>query len=147
MKTITTSIRIDAPAHTVWTVLTDAASYPEWNPFVSQLDGALEVGARLTVRISPPGGKGMTFRPRVTAAETGRELAWLGSLGIRGLFDGEHSFLIEPLEDGGCLFTHSERFSGILIPLLSGSLEATEEGFHLMNQAIRDRAEALVASR
>jgi hypothetical protein len=76
-----------------------------------------------------------------------RELAWLGSLGIRGLFGGEHSFVIEPLVDGGCLFTHSERFSGILIPLLAGSLEATEEGFHLMNRAIRDRAESLAVAR
>ena len=147
MKTITTSIRIEAPARTIWTALTDTASYPEWNPFVSRLDGALEVGARLTVRISPPGGKGMTFRPRVTAAVVDRELAWVGSLSIRGLFDGEHSFVIEPLVDGGCLFTHSERFSGILIPLLAGSLEATEKGFQLMNRAIRDRAEALAVAR
>lgn len=147
MKTITTSIRIEAPAGTIWTALTDTASYPEWNPFVSRLDGALEVGARLTVRISPPGGKSMTFRPRVTAAVVDRELTWLGSLGIRGLFDGEHSFVIEPLEDGGCLFTHSERFSGILIPLFANSLGATEEGFQLMNRAIRDRAEALAVAR
>lgn len=147
MKTITTSIRIDAPAETVWAVLTDTASFPEWNPFVTELDGPLQVGERLRVRIAPPGGKGMTFRPRVTAATPARKLAWLGSLGVGGLFDGAHSFTIEPLEDGGCLFTHAESFSGLLVPLLPGTLDQTKAGFELMNHALRDRAEALVASR
>lgn len=146
MKTITTSIDIDAPASTVWRVLTDVERYPEWNPFIRRLEGSLTPGARLVVRIAPPGAKGMTFRPRVISVAVARELAWLGSVGVRGIFDGEHSFAIEPRGAGGCRFVHSERFTGILVPLLGRSLEATETGFTLMNEAIRDRAEALVAA-
>ena len=40
----------------------------------------------------------MRFKPRVLKAEPNRELRWLGHLGIPGLFDGEHIFTIEPLD-------------------------------------------------
>jgi len=143
MKTITTSIRIDAPAETIWTILTDAGRYAEWNPFVTQLDGRLAIGERLRVRIAPPGAKGMSFRPVVTHFVPERELAWVGTLGVRGLFDGAHSFRVDPLHDDGCLFTQAESFTGLLVPLLSGTLSKTEEGFELLNQALRDRAEAM----
>jgi hypothetical protein len=32
----------------------------------------------------------MKFTPNVTAATPLRELAWLGSLGVRGIFDEAH---------------------------------------------------------
>jgi hypothetical protein len=146
MKTISTSIRISAPAATVWAILTETARFPQWNPFVTELDGSLEVGERLRVRIAPPGGKGMTFRPRVTEMVPNHRLAWLGSLGIRGLFDGAHSFTIEPQDDGGCLVIHSEIFRGLLVPLMPGTFEQTEAGFRLMNEALRERAESMVAA-
>ena len=41
----------------------------------------------------------MTFKPRVLNAEPERELRWLGHLLVPGLFDGEHSFTIEPLQE------------------------------------------------
>jgi uncharacterized protein YndB with AHSA1/START domain len=53
---ISHEIEIDASPEAVWAVLVDTASYPEWNPFVRKLDGELREGARLEVRIAPPGG-------------------------------------------------------------------------------------------
>ena len=97
MKEIHTEIEINAPAEKVWKVLTDFAAYPEWNPFVRRGEGEVRVGARLHVYIQPSGGKGMSFRPTVLVADPNRELRWLGHLWVRGLFDGEHSFSIEPL--------------------------------------------------
>src|SRR6185436_14817122 len=91
MKKLETSIDIDGAPAEVWSVLADVARYPEWNPFLRELSGALAVGARLRVRIEPPGGRAMTFRPTVRKAEPGRALVWLGHLIVPGLFDGEHS--------------------------------------------------------
>ena len=92
MKEIHTEIEINASPERIWKVLTDFPAYPEWNPFVREIDGQLVTGAKLKVVLQPPGGKGMTFRPKVLKVEPNREFRWLGQLLIHGLFDGEHFF-------------------------------------------------------
>jgi uncharacterized protein YndB with AHSA1/START domain len=49
MKEIHTEIEINSPAEKVWRVLTDFATYPEWNPFEGSGDGDTRDG---TVRTS-----------------------------------------------------------------------------------------------
>jgi hypothetical protein len=144
MHEITTAIEIDAPPRTVWMVLIDFASYPGWNPFVRSIEGAPREGETLKAFIQPPGGTGMTFRPRVLRAVQDEELRWLGRLVLPGIFDGEHFFKIESLDDGRrSRFIHGERFAGLLLPLLRKSLDrGTRAGFEAMNQALKARAEA-----
>ncbi len=141
MRTIAVTTNIDAPPAVVWDVLTDADALPEWNPFLTSLVGCLEVGSRIRVRVQPPGGRAMTFRPTVRVLEPARRLEWLGRAGVPGLVDGRHTFELEPLAGGGCRFTHSESFSGVLVPLMAGTLQRTEAGFVAMNQALRERCE------
>jgi hypothetical protein len=141
MTELRREIEIDAPPERVWAVVTDFAAYPEWNPFITRISGELRVGARLEVRIEPPGGRAMTFKPTVRAVEANRELRWLGRLLLPGIFDGEHSHRIEPLEHGRSRFIESERFSGVLVGLFKGTLEKTETGFGQMNDALKVRAE------
>lgn len=142
MKMIEKSIEIDAPPDRVWTVLTDFASYSSWNPFIRAISGEIASGAKLKVNIRPEGRRGMTFRPEVLEATDARRLRWLGSLGMKGIFDGEHRFEIEPLGGGRTRFRQSERFTGLLVPLLGGMLGATEKGFDAMNRALKARVEA-----
>jgi hypothetical protein len=142
MKEIHTEIEIDAPAERVWRVLTDFATYQEWNPFIRRGTGEVTVGSRLYVFIQPSGGKGMSFRPKVLVADPGRKLCWLGHLWVPGLFDGEHSFVIEPLGEGRVRFLQRERFGGLLLPLLSKMLDGKiRRGFEEMNQALKRRCE------
>jgi hypothetical protein len=85
-----TSIEIASTPERLWSILTDFAGYPRWNPFVRSIAGELEVGKTLDVSVEPPGGRAMKFHPVVLAVEPGRELRWKGKLLIPGLFDGEH---------------------------------------------------------
>ncbi len=124
-------------------MLTDFAAYPEWNPFVRRASGEVRVGARLHVTIQPAGGKGMSFRPTVLVADANRELRWLGHLWLPGPFDGEHSFVIEPLGEGRVRFIQREQFGGLLLPLLSKMLDGDiRRGFEGMNQALKLRCES-----
>jgi hypothetical protein len=142
MCTIDTMIEIDAPPGRVWYIFADTAAWPDWNPFIRRLEGAFEPGAVLEVTIQPPGRGAMRLKPRVIEAEPGRRLRWLGRLGVRGIFDGEHSFSIEPLPEGRTRFRHSEVFRGLLVPLVGGILVDTKRGFEAMNAALKARAEA-----
>jgi len=136
-------IEINAAPDRVWTILTDFAVYQEWNPFIKFVHGAPQQGARLEVRIQPSGTKGMTFRPTVLVADTGRELRWLGRLLFPGVFDGEHSFVIKTVAAEKVRFQQSEQFTGILVPVFKSSLDRdTKRGFEEMNLALKARAEA-----
>jgi hypothetical protein len=141
MRRIAVTTEIAAPVEAVWAQLIDTAEFPKWNPFITSLDGSLTEGERLNVRIAPPEGKAMTFRPTVTAVEQGRKLEWLGRLLMPGIFDGRHTFTLEPTA-GGTRLTQEETFTGILVPLTGSTLAKTEAGFQAMNEALKARAES-----
>ena len=142
MREFTASIDIEAPAERVWSVLMDFAAYAEWNPFIKEINGDLSPGSKLVVKIKPPEGREMTLKPTVLRVREDRELAWLGHLFVRGVFDGEHRLEVEPLDAGHSRFTQSETFRGLLVPLTGGVLKKTLRGFEEMNAALKRRAEA-----
>src|SRR5688572_18551718 len=108
MLELHTDIEIAAPATHVWSILTEFAAYPQWNPFLARVDGVPEPGQRLEVTFCPSGSKPMTMRPTVLHAEPGVRLTWLGRLaGVPKLFDGEHTFAIEPLGANRVRFVQS----------------------------------------
>jgi hypothetical protein len=142
-KTIETEVEIAASAERVWKVLTDFDAFPAWNPFVKSVEGPLEQGSKLQIRVQQPNGGGMKFSPKLLVVDPNRELRWLGRLLIPRLFDGEHYFTIEPLEENRVRFIHGETFRGVMIPFCGGMLEKTRHGFEQMNDALKARAEAV----
>jgi hypothetical protein len=144
MKELVTDIHINASRGTIWNVLADFGSYPEWNPFIRSISGDPKPGEKLKAKIQPTGGRGMTFRPTVLVVKAGEELRWLGHFIIPGLFDGEHAFQIEHLGDHHSKFIQREHFRGLLVPFLWKSIEpGTRRGFEEMNAALKRRAEGL----
>jgi hypothetical protein len=144
-KVISTSIEIKAHPSKVWFYLTDFESYPQWNPFITRVEGEVKKGSRVKIRVEPPGGRAMTFKPTILEYESRRKIRWLGHLLFPGLFDGEHRFELTPNANGTTTLTHSESFRGILVPLFKKQLDNnTLKGFKEMNLALRKRVEGLV---
>ena len=141
MKNIQTEILINTDITKVWDVLMNFDSYPKWNPFITSIIGEQKLGNRLTVSINPPGGKGMTFKPNILTLESNKEFRWKGKLGINGIFDGEHYFILEYLDKDITKFIQGEKFSGLLIPLVGKMLDKTKKGFQLMNESIKNECE------
>ena len=139
---IETDIEIEAPPARVWAVLTDFPAMADWNPFIRSISGDLTPGGRLSIQVVPPGKSGMRFKPTVLSVEPERELRWLGRLVVPGLFDGEHYFLLSPLDGTRTRLIHGENFSGLLVGLFRANLAATEAGFEAMNTDLKRRAEA-----
>jgi len=143
VRLVERSIDIDASPEAVWKVLIDLVRYPEWNPFLSRIDGPLTPGARLSVDFGRSGSRKVTMRPRVLVVSPDRELRWLGKLGIGGLFNGEHAFRIESASPSTVRFVQSERFTGLLVPLLGGVIRQAASGFEEMNSALKRRVETV----
>jgi hypothetical protein len=136
--TIDTTVDINAGRNAVWDVLTDFATYNDWNPTM-RIEGAPEVGTKLVVHLAG----GMTFRAKVLAATPGEEFRWLGKLGIRGIADGEHFFVLTTNDDGTTRLHHGERFSGVLVALAKGSSRDGGGAYEAFSQALKQRVEQL----
>jgi hypothetical protein len=141
MKNIQTEILINTDITKVWDVLMNFESYPKWNPFITSISGERKLGNRLTVSINPPGGNGMTFKPKIFTLEANKEFRWKGKLGINGIFDGEHYFILESLDKEITKFIQGEKFSGLLVPFVGKMLDKTQKGFQLMNESIKKECE------
>jgi hypothetical protein len=142
MKEIYTEIEIEAPAERVWQLLTDFNNFSNWNPFIRRIQGVAKPGQQLEVYIQPSGTKGMTFRPTVLKADPNCQLRWLGHFFIPGLFDGDHCFAIERLNENRVRFIQRESFTGLLVPFLAQQLDRdTKRGFEAMNRALKEQAE------
>jgi hypothetical protein len=145
MAGLYTEIEIDAPAETVWRILMDFENYPSWNPFIRRVEGETKPGSALKVFIQPSGGTGMTMKPNVVEHSANVKFSWLGSLLVKGLFDGKHEFLLEPLPGSAgnkVKFIQREEFSGILAPVIWALIKKnTRRGFEEMNSALKVLAE------
>lgn len=140
--TIETQQIIQAPISKVWQILTRFEDYPKWSQFIKEFYGNPTVGSRTGVLLSPPGGKSMKMNPVFLKIDKERELRWRGSLIVKGIFDGEHYFILQKINENSTKLIQGENFSGILVPLLKKMIMgSTLKGFEQFNQAIKERAE------
>ena len=142
MKSLHAGIDIDAPAERVWQVVSDFGEYADWNPFIVRAAGEPRVGARLDITIAAPGMKPVSFRPRVLDVEPGRLIRCKGEFKLPGLFDGRHALIVDALDGGRSRFTTHEDVTGLLLPFAGKVMTASQRGFELMAQALKERAEA-----
>jgi len=143
MKNLETDITINASLETVWEILLDHDAYAKWNPFIKEISGSPQPGEKLLVNIQPPEGKAMKFKPLVLVNEQEKEFRWIGKLIVKGIFDGEHYFLLESRGPNETHFTQGENFTGILSGLMMKMIgENTFAGFQAMNAALKKKAES-----
>lgn len=138
------NVDIDAPASMVWAILTDFASYNRWNPFIRAIRGKASNGNRLRLTLQQHGQPEHSMTSTLTFLREPRELRWRQSRLLPFLFASEHRFRIESLPAGGVRFHLTEQVDGLFASLLGrGQQRATEESFHLMNHALKARAERM----
>jgi hypothetical protein len=138
---VSMAIEIAATPETVWAVLADLASYPQWHPAFLKVTGELAAGSSLTITTThPSSGKTMTAKVKVLTAEPGSELRWVSK--IAGMTISERRFLLSPA-GGGTSLVQAETYRGI-----GGSrnivkvMPRIQDSFAAINQAIKQQAEA-----
>ena len=132
---IRTSVEIDAPREQVYAVLADLKSYPKWNPYHREVKGEFKEGAELKIDVLRPDGKQVEVPPHMIRIVENKEITWGG--GIRGIFYGVHSFLLEPGSEGKTLLKHNEDFTGIAIGFADLPPDVIADGYHQMNMALK----------
>ena len=144
MKEIKTEIIIDATPEKVWRVLTDFEAYPDWNPFITSVEGEVFEGSRFKVNLQPLGSSKMSFKPVCLSFIENKEFSWLGKLVAKGIFDGKHCFELKPIDNGKTKFIHREEFKGFLVPLFWKKLDVnTRWSFEMMNDKLKETVEKM----
>lgn len=142
LREIVTKIEINATAETVWEVLTDLNSFPQWNPMIRWAKGEIRPGTRLKVRFAPEGSKQHNFTLKLLIVETNRQLRWLGYPRIPKFIDTEHYWIIERLTNEQTLLIHGAIIYGLLTPFSwKIFVRKTRVPFETMNLAHKRRAE------
>jgi hypothetical protein len=142
MREIKTDIIINANREVVWQHFTNFNNYNEWNPLIKSIKGNIEQDKTIEVDLELEGRKPMKFEPQLLKVEANQEFRWKGKLGFKGIFDGEHYFIFEKVNDTTTRLIHGEKFTGIFVPLIMGSIkESTLNGFKAMNIALKNLVE------
>lgn len=142
-RELITEIMIEAAPADVWNVFADFENYPGWTGIFRFPGGHLETGKKLEVIITPTDSRSITFRPVLLRADEKREFRWKGHLLLPGVFDGEHYFRIEEIDEGHTRFVHGEIFTGLLVPWLWHDLDTgTRKGFERFNKDLQEKVES-----
>ncbi|WP_171845180.1 MULTISPECIES: SRPBCC domain-containing protein [unclassified Burkholderia] len=134
-------VLIDRPPTDVWKIVSNSAAYPEWNPFITRVDGDFREGETIRIVLGTEPDS-MVFKPTVLLVRPEQELCWRGSLWIRGVFDGTHCIRLTAVA-GGTHLEQTESFSGLLVGRLTKDvIGETRRNFQAMNAALKQRAES-----
>jgi hypothetical protein len=111
------ALDIQAPAARIWSLLTDAERFPTWNSTITRVEGQIREGGRLRVHVP---GTDRTFTPTVSGVVAEARMTWTG--GFAPVFKGVRTFELEAGDGGSTRFAMEERFSGLLLPFVKGSM-------------------------
>jgi hypothetical protein len=144
MRSLRTTIEIDAPPERVWAELTRFESWPAWNPLITRIEARLEPGADVSFDIVLDGRR-LHIEAAMHRVVERRDMRWRGprSRWQARLFRGEHYFSLEPVGEARTRFVHGEDFDGWALPLMWWRLEqSVRSGYQRMNEALKRRVEA-----
>ncbi len=138
MKSFSTSILIDAPASRVWGILTDVASWPNWNTTVDRVEGAATLGNKITVytKASP----GRAFPLKVSEFSAPHHMVWSDGMPL-GLFTGKRTYALTPQNNGKLKFEMTEVFTGLMSPLITRSIPDLQPSFDEFAKCLKTVAE------
>ena len=139
MKEFKASILISASSDTIWSILTDAPSYPEWDPGMIKLEGTIAQGEKITAytKISPD----RAFPVTVDIVEKGKKMTWSSAMPL-GAFSGVRTFTLDDQGNGTIKFTAHEQFTGWMLPLIGRTIPDLTESFENFVKGLKARAES-----
>jgi hypothetical protein len=129
---------IAASAERIWSLLTDPPRFPSWNSTVTSLEGPIALGETLKIQVKAAPGR--VFKPKVTAFDPNKSMVW--SDGMAPMFKGVRTYTLTPGADGSTEFAMVEVFSGLMLPMIKGSLPDFGPIFEAYADDLKRAAEA-----
>jgi hypothetical protein len=122
----------------VWSVLIDAAAWPEWDSGVDAVDGAIQLGQKVTIRshLAPT----RAFPVKVTQLRAPEAMTFSGGMPL-GLFTGVRQYTLTPEADGSTLFRMREEYTGVMLGPMWKSIPDQSGSFTQFADGLKRRVE------
>ncbi len=136
-------VEVQAPVEKVWATIIDFESYSEWNSQLEYLGGTVEPGGQLQLKLSAAGAEPYEFKPIISHWEENKRFAWLARTGLPRIFDGEHFFELEKIDNNTTMVTNREEYRGVLSLIMKNlpMMKDAPEGFKKMNVELKNYIE------
>ncbi|HET9906938.1 MAG TPA: SRPBCC domain-containing protein [Anaerolineales bacterium] len=137
MRKYSASTTINASPEKIWSILTDASSYPTWDTSMDRIDGKLALGetVKFFTKLSS-----QAFPVKVTGFEPNRQLTLTGGMPL-GLFKSERTHRLTSNKDGTTTFQTEEVFSGLLLPIFGRTIPDLTENFKAFAAGLKKQSE------
>jgi hypothetical protein len=133
---------VQAPPEAIWSVVSDLEGWRDWNPLYPKAEGAIRIGATLTLELALPETAPRTIRPVVLDWVPNEQILWKQTM-FGGLVNTTRYMEIEQLAEAACIFSNGEIFGGPGGALVARRLRrSTRAGFAAMGEAVKALAEA-----
>jgi hypothetical protein len=138
---------VQAPAEIVWEVISDFATWKDWNPVHPRMEGEMRIGTTLTVDLVHGEGQITTIQPIVQDWVPFEQLHWRTKR-LRGFVTAIRYLEIENMGPANSTFSNGELFMGPLVRWVSrDERRRLRAAYTRMGEAVRDRAEVLWSQR
>lgn len=127
---------IRATPERIWTLLTNAADFPRWNSTVTSITGRIVAGEKIALKARIAADR--VFNLKVTDVVPNRSMVWRD--GTAPMFTGVRTFTLAPTSDG-TTFSMAEVYSGIMLPMIAGSLPDFRQTFEQYFADLKREAE------
>jgi hypothetical protein len=133
---VAVSITINAKPEKIWALLTNAKDFPRWNSMVESIDGTISLGE--TIKLKAPYAPGRTFKLKVSQMAANKAMRWQDG---GPMFQGIRNFTLAPKSNGTTDFTMVETYSGMMLPMIAGSLPDLVPSFEQYAADLKKEAE------
>jgi hypothetical protein len=134
---------IDAPAGTVFRILTDLSRYADWNPWILAASGRVDEGATVALT-SLVGGRAVKVDHRITRNRPDSELSWRDAAPCPALARGNTERRLETLADGKVSYRVELSLRGLATPVLGALIgRSLAAGLRAETAALKQHAETL----
>jgi hypothetical protein len=129
-------VDINVPVSDVWEALVDVESWEKWNSFIPMVEGNLDVGNTIKIKVVSPGMKEMIFEPAVYAIKKYQKISWGGGF-LLFVYKGIHEFIVEEIDNSTTRFRQIEKFQGPIVLLMKKMIQKTAIGYLNMNEELK----------
>jgi len=130
---------INAEPQKIWDLLTDAASYADWNSAVIGIEGQIAQGE--TIKLKSIVNPDRTFKLKIDEVQAPTRMVWWDGMPL-GLFKGVREYKLTPQDDGSTEFFMEEIYSGLMAPLITRSIPDMTDSFEKFGDSLKEAAEA-----
>ena len=129
-------INIKAGPERVWELMTNAADFPHWNSTVKSIEGKIALGQTINMvaAISPD----RVFNLNIIEFFPEKRMVWSDG---NAMFKGVRTYTLSPKADGSTDFTMAEVYTGLMLPMIAGSLPDFGPAFEQYVSDLKKEAE------